>query len=53
MDGKPAMAAEKPVKQSSADRAYAHLHKFLPGEKINERALAMQSRPVAHRCARP
>jgi DNA-binding GntR family transcriptional regulator len=47
MNGKLA-ATQKPVKQSSADRAYEHLrqmvmtYRFLPGEKINERALAMQ-----------
>lgn len=38
----------KYAKQSSADRAYDHLremvmtYQFLPGEKLNERALAMQ-----------
>ena len=48
MDSNPAANGEKPVKRSSADRAYEHLrqmimtYQFLPGEKINERALAMQ-----------
>ena len=48
MSGKPAETGDKPVKQSSAERAYEHLrqmimtYQFLPGEKINERALAMQ-----------
>jgi DNA-binding GntR family transcriptional regulator len=48
MSGKPAGAGDKPVKQSSAERAYEHLrqmimtYQFLPGEKINDRALAMQ-----------
>jgi DNA-binding GntR family transcriptional regulator len=41
-------SAAKSAKKSSADRAYEHLrhmvmtYQFLPGEKINERALAMQ-----------
>lgn len=48
MDTNQAGSERKPAKQSSADRAYEHLrqmvmtYKFLPGEKINERALAMQ-----------
>lgn len=48
MEGNRATMVEKLVKQSSADRAYDHLrrmvmtYQFLPGEKINERALAMQ-----------